>query len=100
MTETIKELLDWFKMNTPLVGNYLVPVITKDYSGEQLYNHIRSRYVRYAKNLKKLGETLEIERLRLTSYKIKTYPGNKLAKHWDIITLQLPMFIWIALIQT
>ena len=78
-TETIKELLDWFKMNTPLVGNYLVPVITKDYSGEQLYNHIRSRYVRYAKNLKKLGETLEIERLRLTSY---------VSRHTMAMTLQ------------
>ena len=79
VTETIKELLDWFKMNTPLVGNYLVPVITKDYSGEQLYNHIRSRYVRYAKNLKKLGETLEIERLRLTSY---------VSRHTMAMTLQ------------
>ena len=79
ITDTIKEMLDWFKVNTPLVGDYLVPVVTKNYSGEQLYNHIRSRYVRYAKNLKKLGEILGIERLRLTSY---------VSRHTMAMTLQ------------
>lgn len=67
ITDEIREILDWFKNNTVLTGDYLIPVITKDYSGEQLYTHIRSRYVRYAKNLKKLGETLGFKR-RLTSY--------------------------------
>ena len=79
VTETIREILDWFKANTPLVGNYLVPVITKDYRGEQLYNQIRSRYVRYNKNLKKLGKTLGIERLPLTSY---------VSRHTMAMTLQ------------
>ena len=78
VTETIREILDWFKANTPLVGNYLVPVITKDYRGEQLYNHIRSRYVRYNKNLKKLGKILGIER-PLTSY---------VSRHTMAMTLQ------------
>ena len=63
----------------PLVGDYLTPIITRDYSGEQLYNHIRSRYVRYNKNLKKLGVILGIERQKLTSY---------VSRHTMAMTLQ------------
>lgn len=79
ITETIREILDWFKNNTFLVGDYLVPVVTRDYSGEQLYNHIRSRYVRNNKNLKKLAQKLGIERLTLTSY---------VSRHTMAMTLQ------------
>ena len=46
VTPAIKEQLEWFKANTALTGNYLLPVITRDYEGEQLYDHIRSRYKR------------------------------------------------------
>lgn len=68
VTDEIGEILDWFKKNTALTGDYLVPVVTKDYTGEELYYHIRSRYVRYNKNLAKLGEALKIDTLKLTSY--------------------------------
>lgn len=68
ITDEIRELLDWFKKNTPLIGDYLVPIITKDHNGEKLYYHIRSRYVRYNKNLAKLGWVLKIDTLKLTSY--------------------------------
>ena len=79
LTDTIKELIEWFKQKTPLVGDYLTPIITRDYSGEQLYNHIRSRYGRYNKNLKKLGATLGIERQKLTTY---------VSRHTMAMTLQ------------
>lgn len=68
ITNEIREILDWFKKNTILTGDYLVPIVSKDYSGEKLYYHIRSRYSRYNKNLAKLGEVLGIETLKLTSY--------------------------------
>ena len=47
VTPAIKEQLEWFKANTTLTGNYLLPIITRDYEGKQLYDHIRSRYKTY-----------------------------------------------------
>ncbi len=67
INDTIKELLDWFRQNTLLVGDYLLPIVTREYRGEQLYNHIRTRYKRINNNTKKLGEFLGI-RLNLTTY--------------------------------
>lgn len=68
ITEPIKELLDWFKLNTPLTGNYLLPLITKDYDEEELwYEHRRTRYKRINNNMKKLGEKLQIG-IKLTTY--------------------------------
>lgn len=67
ITDTIKELLNWFKQHTVLTGNYLLPVVTKDYSGEQLYDHIRARYKRINDSIKKLGKMLGIEK-NLTTY--------------------------------
>lgn len=66
ITDTIKDLLDWFKQNTPLTGDYLLPVVTKKYFGEQLYDHIRTRYKRINNDLKKLGRILGIK--NLTTY--------------------------------
>lgn len=68
ITDEISEILDWFQKNTVLTGDYLLPIVTKNYSGENLYYHIRSRYGRCNKNLKKLGEILGIETLKLTTY--------------------------------
>lgn len=79
LTDTIRELIEWFGKNTPLIGDYLTPIITRDYSGEQLYEHIRSRYGRYNKNLKKLGVALGIERQKLTTY---------VSRHTMAMTLQ------------
>ena len=67
VTPAIKEQLEWFKANTALTGNYLLPVITRDYEGEQLYDHIRSRYKRINDGLKQLGKLLHI-RMNLTTY--------------------------------
>ena len=40
VTPAIKEQLEWFKANTALTGNYLLPVITRDYEGELSLIHI------------------------------------------------------------
>lgn len=67
ITPPIRELLEWFRANTPLTGDHLLPVVTKEYTGEELYNHVRTRYKRINMNLKKLGKALGI-RLTLTTY--------------------------------
>ena len=74
----IEELLEWFKANTPQTGKYLLPIITKEYDGEQLYQHVRCRYKRINANLKKMGKTLGIS-LNLTTYT---------ARHTMAMTLQ------------
>ena len=74
----IEELLEWFKANTPQTGKYLLPIITKEYDGEQLYEHVRCRYKRINANLKKMGKTLGIS-LNLTTYT---------ARHTMAMTLQ------------
>ena len=78
VTPALKDILEWFKQNTSLVGNYLLPIITKDYDGEQLYDHIRTRYQRLNNNLKKLGKILGIEK-NLTTY---------VSRHTMAMTLQ------------
>ena len=78
VTPAIKEQLEWFKANTALTGNYLLPVITRDYEGEQLYDHIRSRYKRINDGLKQLGKLLHI-RMNLTTY---------VSRHTMAMTLQ------------
>ena len=79
VTATISELLRWFRENTHLVGDYLVPIVSKDYKGEQLYSHIRNRFVRNNKNLKELAKSLDITDLKLTSY---------VSRHTMAMTLQ------------
>ena len=78
VTPALKDILEWFKQNTSLVGNYLLPIITKDYDGEQLYDHIRTRYQRLNNNLKKLGKILGVEK-NLTTY---------VSRHTMAMTLQ------------
>ena len=79
ITDTIKELLDWFAVNTILIGDYLLPIVSREYKGEQLYNHIRSRFSRNNKNLKNLAVALEITEMKLTSY---------VSRHTMAMTLQ------------
>lgn len=78
VTPAIKEQLEWFKVNTILVGGYLLPIVTRDYEGEQLYDHIRSRYKRINDGLKQLGKLLHI-RMNLTTY---------VSRHTMAMTLQ------------
>lgn len=69
ITEPIQQILDWFKTNSSLVDDYLLPVVSiSGYEGEKLYTHVRDRYKKYNRHLKKLGERLEFKDIRLSSY--------------------------------
>ncbi len=69
ITDQIQGLLDWFKAESSLVGDYLVPCITiKGYEGERLYQHIKDRLHRFNKNLKTIANKLEIDGITLTTY--------------------------------
>jgi hypothetical protein len=80
ITPEIQSHLDWFAENTILIEDYFVPIVSRNgYAGEQLYNHIRSRFVRNNKNLKELAKALDITELKLTSY---------VSRHTMAMTLQ------------
>ena len=80
ITPEIQELMDWFSANTLLVEDYLLPIVSiAGYKGEQLYNHIRSRFGRNNKNLTNLAKALEITDMKLTSY---------VSRHTMAMTLQ------------
>ena len=80
ITPEIQELMDWFSANTLLVEDYLLPIVSiARYKGEQLYNHIRSRFGRNNKNLTNLAKALEITDMKLTSY---------VSRHTMAMTLQ------------
>lgn len=80
ITPEIQELMDWFSANTLLVEDYLLPIVSiAGYKGEQLYNHIRSRFGRNNKNLTNLSKVLEITDMKLTSY---------VSRHTMAMTLQ------------
>lgn len=80
ITPEIQELMDWFSTNTILVEDYLLPIVSiPGYKGEQLYNHIRSRFGRNNKNLANLAQTLGITDMKLTSY---------VSRHTMAMTLQ------------
>ncbi len=79
ITDEIQSHLDWFAENTILIGDYLTPIVSREYTGEKLYNHIRSRFTRNNKNLKALAKELDITELPLTSY---------VSRHTMAMTLQ------------
>lgn len=80
ITAEIQELMDWFSANTLLIDDYLLPIVSiAGYKGEQLYNHIRSRFGRNNKNLANLAKALEITDMKLTSY---------VSRHTMAMTLQ------------
>ena len=58
VTDELRNLLSWFKENTVLIGDCLLPLVSKDYNGEQLYDHLRRRLARYNDRLKEIGEEL------------------------------------------
>lgn len=80
ITPEIQELMNWFSANTLSVEDYLLPIVSiAGYKGEQLYNHIRSRFGRNNKNLANLAKVLEITDMKLTSY---------VSRHTMAMTLQ------------
>lgn len=80
ITDTIQDLLNWFKDNTILIEDYLLPIVSRDgYTGLQLYSHIRGRLSRHNRNLKNLATALGIANMKLTSY---------VSRHTMAMTLQ------------
>ena len=67
ITEDLDALLNWFKLNNKSIEDYLLPIVTINYSGEKLYDHQRRRLAKYNDALKKLAEELELPE-KLTSY--------------------------------
>lgn len=60
-------LIEWFRDNTVLIDEYLLPIISIDCEGEKLYDHQRRRLAIYNKHLKSLAKELELPE-KLTSY--------------------------------
>ncbi len=80
ITDEIQSHLNWFSRHCSLIENYLAPVVSREgYKGEQLYKHIRSRFIHNNNKLKELARQLEISQLSLTSY---------VARHTMAMTLQ------------
>ena len=78
VTPAIKEQLEWFKANTALTGNYLLPVITRDYEGSNCMTISAAVTKRINDGLKQLGKLLHI-RMNLTTY---------VSRHTMAMTLQ------------
>ena len=61
--------MDWAKKDRTRISDYLLPIVSIDgYEGQKLYTHIKDRYKRYNKHLKKLGTELKFEGISLSSY--------------------------------
>ncbi len=68
--DEIKEQLDWFNNNYPTIGDYLLPCVTVEHSGEKLHKHIVNRRKRYNGYLKEIGKELNFPEAfaRITTY--------------------------------
>lgn len=69
INDNIRELLEWFKEKTTLVGNYLVPVVSIDYEAEsvKLDKHITYRNRRINELLKGIAQDLAIN-MKITTH--------------------------------
>lgn len=79
INDNIKELLDWFKENTTLVGDYLLPVVSIDYPEKslELYNHITYRNRRINGLLKGIAKELAIH-MNITTHVNRHTAANRL----------------------
>jgi len=67
ITVEIKEAINALIAFKEPIGDYLLPIVTVQHSGEALYIHIRNRTKRYNAYLRSLGKELAFE-FNLTSY--------------------------------
>ena len=58
VTPEIQRELDWFKENTPLYGDYVLPIISKDVKPEKLHTYIKQVRKRFNRYLKALAESI------------------------------------------
>lgn len=78
ITPNIQELLNWFRTNSTLIGNRLLPIVNKDLQGYDLHLHILRRYSTYRLRYSALGDKLGLKR-HLTTY---------VSRHTMAMTLQ------------
>lgn len=58
VTKNVQEQLDWFKANSPLIDNYLLPIILKEPTAEQRNEYIHQRRKRVNAKLKEIAGIL------------------------------------------
>lgn len=68
--KNIQEQLDWFKNNTVLFRDYLLPIITQEISGDALHDYLAQKRKRFNAKLKTIAAELKLPKgqLELTSY--------------------------------
>ena len=81
VTENIQKELDWFKANTVLLGNYLLPIISVTQKPDKLDDYLHQVRIRFNRSLKKLAKELGLPE---SQQKISFYS----ARHSFAMTLQ------------
>ena len=68
--EPLQRELDWFKNNTVLFKNYLLPIITKDLSDDAIHDYLAQKRQRFNASLKEIAKELDFPKsqLNVTSY--------------------------------
>ncbi len=82
MDEQIERVLQWFKDNSRLYKNYLLPIIWRDHdTPKQEYYYIKSRNHNVGLMLKEAAEVLNLECNNFTSYTARHSMAMTLQKH-------------------
>ena len=68
--EPLQRELDWFKKNTVLYKNYLLPIITKDLPDDAIHDYLAQKRQRFNASLKEIAKELKFPKsqLNVTSY--------------------------------
>lgn len=68
--EPLQRELDWFKKNTVLFKNYLLPIITKELPDDAIHDYLAQKRQRFNSSLKEIAKELEFPKsqLNVTSY--------------------------------
>ncbi len=59
VTSNIQRELDWFRENTVLYKDYVLPIISKDIASDELDEYLKQRRKRFNHSLQKLAKALE-----------------------------------------
>lgn len=82
VSEPITKLLQWFKDNSKLFKNYLVPIVWREHqTTQQHYYYIKSRNHNVGLKLKKAAQVLNLECENFTSYTSRHSMAMQLQQH-------------------
>ena len=73
VTDVIQQELDWFKANTPLYENYLLPIISVPKTPEKMGDYIHQIRKRFNRSLKEIAHRLKLPESQL---KISIYSAR------------------------